>query len=69
MPTTLYAFTPLSPPQEAYPPYLSLNRQESGIVTLTVRSAGGAQGSIVLPTSVLLDLSDRLAAEAARQMG
>lgn len=67
MHANLYAYTPPAT-GPGYVPYLSLNRQADGSVTLTVRSANDVnQSSITLPNSVMLDLADALNDEALRQ--
>jgi hypothetical protein len=60
--TNLYAFTEPTP-AGGYPGYVSLNREPSGAVTLTVRSPGhgGNQvGTITLPEDVATALATAL---------
>ena len=68
----LYAYTEPSSEGNFYVGYLSLNREENGDVTLTVRSAddtGSKQGTIVLPRMVMVSLAGALKYDGAGMAG
>lgn len=67
MATNLYAYTEATP-TDGYVGYVSLNREDDGSVTLTVRSPGngGNQiGCVKLPSDVRSKLGRALAPQAA----
>lgn len=62
MSNNLYAYTE-PPSSEYYPGFVSLNRQDDGNITLTVRSPGhdgNKSGTIVLSDEVLHQFADAI---------